>query len=194
MTGNAHSRPPGGPTLRTSIAPILRAGLFASFLAASLVPPALAGGIQVSARVPSKADTPRLESTTLLVSVAECHTARNLEVIGRAEGLVNGQRRTVPLPVEPGRTVGEFEVARAWPADGRWVLVFEVTAWDHTRTLVVDVGASNTKAPLRIEKTSATWKRVGEKEVRAALAGTLPNDTASRTNGLGDVFARALGL
>jgi hypothetical protein len=194
MTGNTLQRRRGGvPSLPPALAfvPVLLPLLA---LLAAFAPAALAGGIQVAVRVPGKADAPRHEATALLVSVAECHTAKNLAVVGRAEGLVDGERRTVPLTMRPGRDAGQYEVARQWSGVGQWVLVFEVTAWDHTRTMVVDLGAAVGKEPVRVERTSATWKRVGEKEIRAAFQGALPKDSAARAGGAGEFLARALGL
>lgn len=196
MTGRSQCRLSGGLAVLASPATtrfLSFAFVLALLAVTTLAPQSFAGGVQVSARVPSETDAPRHESTALLVTVAECHNAKNLAVVGRAEGLVDGERRSVALTVRPGRDVGLFELSREWPAAGRWVLVLEVTAWDHTRTMVVDLAPSSADEPLRIEQTSATWKRVGEKEVKAALRGTMPKDSAENTSGTGNFQERVLG-
>lgn len=54
----------------------------------------------------------------------EHHTApEDLTVAGRAEGVRDGRRVSVPLTITR-KSVGHFSVARQWDAGAPWVLVF----------------------------------------------------------------------
>lgn len=51
-----------------------------------------------------------------------CADPAKVEVTGKAEGRVNGQRRTLPLRIAAASTPGVFGVNREWPAEGVWVI------------------------------------------------------------------------
>jgi hypothetical protein len=65
-----------------------------------------------------------------------------LEVEGRAEGLVNGQRRTVPLLLSAARA-GTFAVRNVWGTNGTWSVVLIATQPAPRASIeaVVDIGA-----------------------------------------------------
>lgn len=43
-------------------------------------------------------------------------------VVGSAEGLVDGQRRSIPLEFLPTSRLGVHALQQQWPADGQWLL------------------------------------------------------------------------
>lgn len=51
-----------------------------------------------------------------------CADPAKMEVTGKAEGRVNGQRRTMPLRIVSAPTPGVFAVNREWPAEGVWII------------------------------------------------------------------------
>lgn len=51
-----------------------------------------------------------------------CADPGKMEVTGKAEGRVNGQRRTLPLRIQAAPTPGVFAVNREWPAEGVWII------------------------------------------------------------------------
>src|ERR687895_302195 len=48
-------------------------------------------------------------------------------VSGTAEGLVNGERRTITLRFETTSRTGVYALRRQWPSEGAWMLVISVT-------------------------------------------------------------------
>jgi hypothetical protein len=54
-------------------------------------------------------------------------------VSGTAEGLVNGERRTVTLRFETTSRTGVYALRKQWPSEGSWTLVIAVTQGDHDR-------------------------------------------------------------
>jgi len=81
----------------------------------SVATAAFAGGQQVTLEV-SK------DAKSMLVRTFRCGTPSKISVQVTAEGLLNGERRSLPLEVEPTSEPGVFRVARQWPAEGTWVL------------------------------------------------------------------------
>ena len=70
-----------------------------------------------------------------------------LELEGRAEGLVDGQRRTVPLSLRAAR-VGTFAVHNTWGTKGTWSVVLIATQPTPRGSIeaVVDIGADGSVA------------------------------------------------
>src|SRR5262245_22621663 len=62
-------------------------------------------------------------SIVLVVRPRVCDAPASVQITGRAEGLVNGARQSLPLeliPVSPAD--GIYAVQRQWPENGHWVL------------------------------------------------------------------------
>src|SRR5262245_40376275 len=90
---------------------------------------AQAGGQQVVAQVSP-------DGQSVLVRTYRCGTPSSLALRGTAEGLVAGERRSVELSITADSEPGVFRLARQWPAEGRWVLVLNVTGERGVSTLV----------------------------------------------------------
>jgi hypothetical protein len=82
---------------------------------------AIAGGFQLGVEMPDLTN-PQLKDAAIVVRTYGCHTPADANVSGTAEGLVNGQRKSVPLELTP-ISKGVYKVKRQWPSEGRWVLV-----------------------------------------------------------------------
>ena len=78
---------------------------------------AYAGGQQIQVEVAK-------DARSLLVRTYHCGTPAEIAIVGSAEGIVNGQPKTVPLTLTRTAEADVFSVARQWPADGAWVLTF----------------------------------------------------------------------
>jgi hypothetical protein len=90
-------------------------------------------------------------NAVLVVKATGCHDPAGANLTALAVGMVNGQRREIPLKVERLSEVGSFAIARQWPKDGKWVI--ELTAKNpdqFTNTLVV-------AGPQGVERTKAKF-------------------------------------
>jgi hypothetical protein len=96
---------------------------------AGLAAAAWAGGHQVVAEAAR-------DGRSLVVRTFNCGTPASLSLEGSAEGLVGGQRRTIPLEITRAAEAGVFNVTRQWPAEGQWALVFTVAGGHPVSTLV----------------------------------------------------------
>ena len=106
----------------------------------------LAGGFQLSVETPSGAATGQLKDAVLLVRTFGCHTPADARVSATAEGVVNGERRSLPLEVAYDST-GVYALKRQWPSEGSWVLAITGEYNSFTSTLIVDLGPNGNVHP-----------------------------------------------
>jgi hypothetical protein len=94
-------------------------------------------------------------------------------VSGTAEGLVNGQRRTIPLEFQKASRAGEYALRKQWPNEGTWTLVLKVAQGDDAVSAIVDLAADGQVAkvnvPTRQERGWTVPARVVMADIDAAL-------------------------
>ncbi len=89
--------------------------------------PALAGGPPMLAiEAPARAFDKATKDAAVIVRASQCEAPITAAVTGRAEGVVDGKRVTLPLTMRVTSQEGAWAVTRQWPAEGRWILVFTV--------------------------------------------------------------------
>ncbi len=108
-----------------------------------------AGGFWISIQNPTTVKDAVAKNAVVLVRLDGCHNPADATVTATAEGLVNGQRRSIPLKLEPVSQPATYAVAPQWPAEGRWVLNFSATY------LGRDAGAIVRLTPGKFEKESS---------------------------------------
>ncbi len=70
-----------------------------------------------------KANPEAIAKNALVVAhITACHSPEKTTIAATAEGIVNGQRRTVPLKVLYLSQPGVFAVSHEWPRDGAWTV------------------------------------------------------------------------
>jgi hypothetical protein len=139
------------------IRPLLPCGLALGMSLAALGT-AVAGGQQIAVEVAK-------DGKSLLVRTYRCGTPSSFTVSGRAEGIVDGQRRTIPLRVMPTAEPGVFAVERQWPAQGAWVLAFAAEGGRFVNALVELQPGSE----LRIASQESSVDRLTPERVADAL-------------------------
>lgn len=93
------------------------------------------------------------------------------DLTGTAEGIVNGQRKSVALRLDPTSQPGVFAVRRQWPTQGSWML--EITLAKSTTALVsLDrFGAvSSVSIPMHTGSGERFPRTVAAHEIDSALA------------------------
>jgi hypothetical protein len=88
--------------------------------------PALAGPPWVTIEYPGNPHRGKDSDAFLYVHAYHHQTPSDFPVTGRAEGVVDGQRRVLPLRVTRSDRRGVYAVARQWGERGTWVLTFNV--------------------------------------------------------------------
>jgi hypothetical protein len=122
-----HNRTNSGRLRSTFILFIALAGSTLSFAGG---PPSF------SFEAPTGSAKPGASSPVLVVHAFSCHEPTDAALSAHAEGVVGGKRRTIPLKLESAGKTGVYTVARQWPADGSWALVFSLDRGGRTTALV----------------------------------------------------------
>ncbi|HZT33036.1 MAG TPA: hypothetical protein VFA33_24320 [Bryobacteraceae bacterium] len=84
--------------------------------------PAFAGGFFLQLGNPQANPEARKLHAVLTIQATGCHSPSLAKVTGMAIGIVNGERREIPLKFEGLSTPGAFALTRQWPGDGKWVI------------------------------------------------------------------------
>lgn len=129
----------------------------------SLASSAWAGGQQVKAEAAA-------DGKAVVVRTYRCGTPSSFKLVGTAEGVVDGARKTIPLAIARAGEEGVFTVARQWPAEGKWALVFSVEGSHAVSTLVeLEPGAT-----IRVASQKTTYEKPTPADVHAVLASAAP--------------------
>jgi len=87
----------------------------------------------------------------LLVHVFHHATPVVYPVGGTAEGIVNGERRTIKLEFTNTSRTGVYGLRRMWPTEGVWTLVIKMSrGQDDGATAVVELGSDGEIASVRV--------------------------------------------
>jgi len=62
------------------------------------------------------------------------------QITAAAEGLVNGERRSVALKVLPAGKPGVYGVFQTWPAEGQWVVVLKGACRSMNAGAIIPIG------------------------------------------------------
>lgn len=90
--------------------------------------PLFGGGFWLQFQTANANAEAKAKHAVLVVRPAGCHNPERAKVKGTAEGLVDGQRRSIPLTLIPLSEPGTYAVAQTWPDTGNWVLSFSAEA------------------------------------------------------------------
>jgi hypothetical protein len=80
-----------------------------------------AGGFQLEVEAVGSSTDPQLKGAVLIVRTYGCRIPRDAKLVGTAEGLVKGQRQSLPIRFTPTST-GVYAIKQQWPTEGVWVL------------------------------------------------------------------------
>jgi hypothetical protein len=93
----------------------------------------------LSLEVPPNPMRPDTRDAALLIHVFHHGSPAGYKIQGRAEGLVDGERRTIQLDLDETSDPGLYAVEQQWPSDGNWVLAIEIA--EHAEaTLIAELG------------------------------------------------------
>ena len=128
-----------------------RAASFAGLFAAVLATPALAGPPWISIELPVNPYDQSMCGAFLLVHAFHHGTPVGFPIEGTAEGLVNGERRSVKLEFTATSRPGVYALKRMWPTEGTWTLVVKVIQEESdAATAVVELSADGEVASVRV--------------------------------------------
>jgi hypothetical protein len=85
-------------------------------------------------------------------------------VTATAEGVVKGQRTSLPIKLTPMKEKGVYQFARTWPSDGTWIVRITPAARDRAVTLAA------ISSDGRVGDNELVWKSDGRHECDQKLA------------------------
>jgi len=112
-------------------------------LAAATASPAWAGPPWLSIEFPANPMNKSSQGAYLLVHTFHHEQAVNFTVEARAEGLVNGERKTLPLKLEQTDREGVYALKQTWPEKGDWVIVIVGAPGEGSVTALVSIADGN---------------------------------------------------
>ena len=115
-------------------------GMLAPAAMVALAGQLLAGGFYLQLGNPEASPEAKKLNAVLTVKAAGCHDPASAKLTAAAIGVVNGERREIPLKVQPLSTPGMFAVAQQWPKEGRWVIRLEAQNGEQFTNSLVAVG------------------------------------------------------
>ena len=120
-----------------------------AFALAVIAGPLSAGTPVLTIGNPDASAQARAMHVVLTIKPGGCLATESTAVTGTAIGIVNGERRSIPLKLIELSDPGLYGVTQQWPAEGNWVLQF--TATDGART----AGALVPAGPNGVERSKA---------------------------------------
>ena len=123
----------------------------AAVLSALLAAPALAGPPWISIELPANPYDQATRGAFLLVHAFHHGQPVGYLLTGTAEGIVNGERRSIKLEFSETTRDGVYALKRMWPTDGVWTLVIKANQGpDDAATAVIELGAQGEVASIRV--------------------------------------------
>jgi hypothetical protein len=144
---------------------------------ASLTTSPVAGPPWISIEYPVNPFDRTTRGAHLLVHAYYHGTPVAYPVSGTAEGIVNGERRTVTLRFETTSRTGVYALRKQWPSEGTWTLVINVTQGNDddgnvAQALVElspDGSVSSVHVPTRQHAEGRFPRRLTPREVETAV-------------------------
>ena len=107
-----------------------------------------AGGFFLTLADPPANPDPKAKAAFVIVSTAGCHRPEEAVVTATAEGIINGQRHSIPLEVVALKTAGTYAVKTGWTQPGPWFVKVTATIGElqtHSLIKVTDKGFDKTQ-------------------------------------------------
>ena len=137
------------------LAAALRALGLTTFLAASTTSTVAAKGPPwISIEIPANPYDASMRGAFLLVHAFHHGTPVGFPAEGTAEGVVNGERRSIKLEFSETSRPGVYALKQNWQTEGTWTLVIRVLQGPQdAATAVVELGAGNEVVSVRVPTT-----------------------------------------
>ena len=125
--------------------------LLAAFFTTVLAAPAVAGPPWISIELPANPYDRDTRGAFLLVHAFHHGTAVSAIMSGTAEGIVNGERRTIKLEFSSTGREGVRALRKMWPDEGVWTLVITASQGpEDGATAVIVLGADGEVASIKV--------------------------------------------
>ncbi|MEO8561782.1 MAG: hypothetical protein ABI601_06885 [bacterium] len=121
------------------------------------------GGPWISVETPVNPFDNSTRGALLLVHTFHHGTPESMPIVGKAEGLVDGQRRAVDFVVTKSSREGTYAVQRQWGTKGIWTLLITATPLEHGNgsiQAVVEIGADGDVDGVSVPRDARSMPRL----------------------------------
>src|SRR5581483_10935549 len=101
----------------------------------------IAGGFWLQIGNPIASHDAKAKNAVLVARPWGCHSPEAAKVSGTAEGIVNGQRKTITLDLVALSETASYAVMRQWPSEGAWVVRLTAALPGLTTSALVPIGS-----------------------------------------------------
>ena len=129
------------------------------------------GGPWISIEAPANPYEQATRGSLMLVHTFHHGTPLDIPIVGKAEGLVDGQRRSVALTLSKSERPGTHGVRNEWGNKGVWTVLLTATPVDHGSAIqaVVEIDADGAVGRVTVPRAGNGTRLLSAAEVDRGL-------------------------
>jgi len=127
------------------------------------------GGPWISIEAPVNPYDASTRGALFLVHTFHHGTPTDLQIVAKAEGLVEGQRKSVTLVPMKSAQAGTQSVRNEWGSKGVWTVLVSTGEHGGTVQAVVDIDADGAVGRVTVPMENGKWKVLSAAEVDRSL-------------------------
>ena len=136
---------------RAALGAAMAAGLVAVTAATSTSSDAaMFGGPWISIEAPANPYDQTTHGALMLVHTFHHGTKVNLPLVGKAEGLVDGERKSVALTLAKSSQIGTRSVRNEWGSKGTWTVLLTATEGQNSIQAVAEINADGSVGKISV--------------------------------------------
>ena len=136
-----------------------------------------AGGFHISVESGSG------RNEALIVKTFGCHTPSDAKLTGIAEGIVNGERKTIKLQFKHDKK-GVFTVAKQWNDEGVWVVSIKGYYNEINSVAIIEIDSRSNMKFAKGEKVSDLKVKITREEMKSEEITKLLNNLNKNYSGV----------
>jgi hypothetical protein len=166
-----------------------RAALMATIGGATLMLSAAArtvapmfGGPWISIEAPANPYDQATRGSLMLVHTFHHGAKVDMPLVGKAEGLVDGERKSVTLTLTKGSEMGTHGVRNEWGTKGTWMVLLTATQHEPNARIqaVVDITADGSVGKVTVPNTAGRLRLLSAAEIDQGLRERVSARVAGR--------------
>ena len=132
---------------------------------------AMFGGPWISIETPPNPYDATMRGSLMVVHTFHHGTKVDMPLVGKAEGIVDGQRRSVALALTKSAQAGTHGVRNQWGDKGTWTVVLTATQAEPQASIqaVVDINADGSVGKVNVPATAGRTRLLSAAEIDRSL-------------------------
>ncbi len=137
--------------------------------AATRTSTAMFGGPWISIEAPVNPYDASTRGALFLVHTFHHGAPEDLQIVAKAEGLLDGQRKSVTLTPSKSAQAGTQSVRNEWGSKGVWTVLVSTSEHGGTVQAVVDIDADGAVGRVTVPTENGRWKVLSAAEIDRSL-------------------------